>query len=129
VALKLDISKAYDRMDWEYLCEVMVKMGFNDKWIQWISMCIELVDYSVIVNNEPVGPIILGRGLRQGDPLSPYLFIMCAEGLSSLIRDAEDRGTISGTRICRGAPAISHLLFVDDFFFYFSEQMKAKLKS
>jgi len=119
VALKLDISKAYDIMDWEYLREVMVKMGFSNKWIHWISMCNESVDYSVIVNNEPIGPIIPGRGLRQGDPLYPYLFIMCAEGLSLLIRDAEIRGTISRTRICRGAPAISHLLFADDCFLFF----------
>jgi hypothetical protein len=119
VALKLDISKAYDRMDWDYLRDVMVKIGFNNKWIHWISMCVESVDYSVIVNNEPVGPVIPGRGLRQGDPLSPYLFIICAEGLSSLIQDAEQRQVISGTRICRTAPAVSHLLFADDCFLFF----------
>ena len=60
VALKLDISKAYDRMDRDYLREVMFKMGFNSKWIHWISMCVESVDYSIIVNNEPIGPVIPG---------------------------------------------------------------------
>jgi hypothetical protein len=119
VALKLDISKAYDMMDWYYLREVMFKMGFNSKWIHWISMCVESVDYSVIVNNEPVGPVIPGRGLRQWDTLSPYLFIICAEGLSSLIQDMENRETISGTQICRAAPAVSHLLFADDCFLFF----------
>jgi len=114
VALKLDISKAYDRMDWDYLKEVMIKMGFNEKWIQWMVMCVESVDYSVLVNGEHVGPIIPGRGLRQGDPLSPYLFIICAEGLSCLIRDAEERIAILGTSICSGAPPVSHLLFADN---------------
>lgn len=52
----------------------------------------------------------------KGTPLSPYLFILCAEGLTSFITYAENRGTISDTRICRGAPAISHLLFLDDCF-------------
>jgi hypothetical protein len=82
-------------------------------------MCVEIVDYFVIVNGNIVGPIIPGRGLRQGDPLSPYLFIICAEGLSALIRQAEARGDIHGTKICRNAPIISHLLFADDCFLFF----------
>jgi len=119
VALKLDISKAYDRIDWLYLKEVMIKMGFASCWIRWIMMCVETVDYSVIVNNESVGPIFPGRGLRQGDPLSPYLFILCAEGLSAVIRQAERRGDIHGISICTNAPIISHLLFADDCFLFF----------
>jgi len=119
VALKLDISKAYDTIDWLYLKEVMLKMGFDSKWAQWIMMCVETVDYSVIVNNELVGPIIPGRGLRQGDPLSPYLFILCAEGLSALIRKAERSGDLHGVSICTNAPTISHLLFADDCFLFF----------
>ena len=111
VALKLDISKAYDRMDWSYLKDLMYKMGFSRKWIQWIMMCVEIVDYSVIVNKEMVGPIIPGRGLTLGDPLSPYLFILCAEGLSALIRIVENRGVLQGVRICRSAPGCPILSF------------------
>jgi len=119
VALKLDISKAYDRIDWLYLKEVMEKMGFCPQWVNWIMMCIETVDYSVLVNQESVGPIIPGRGLRQGDPLSPYLFILCAEGLSALNHQAEVRGELHGAKICRNAPIVTHLLFADDCFLFF----------
>lgn len=98
----------------------MSKMGFHDRWIHWMGMCVESVDYYVLVNGEQVGPIIPGRGLRQGDPLSPYLFIICAEGLSALIRDAESRGELNGQKIiCRKAPSVSHILFVDDCFLFF----------
>jgi hypothetical protein len=123
VALKLDISKAYDRIDWAYLKDVMIKMGFSNRWIDWIMMCVKTVDYSVIVNKDMVGPIIPGRGLRQGDPLSPYLFILCAEGLSALIRDAETRGELQGIRVCRTAPVVSHLLFADDCFLFFQAEV------
>jgi hypothetical protein len=66
VALKIDISKAYDRMDWNYLMAVLNRMGFHQRWIQWMRMCVETVDYSVLVNGEQAPR----RGLRQGDPLS-----------------------------------------------------------
>ena len=117
--LKLDISKAYDRIDWDYLQDIMIKMGFSSQWVTWIMLCVETVDYSVLINGATVGPIVPGRCLRQGDPLSPYLFILCAEGLSVLIRKAECQGTSHGVKICSNAHVISHLLFADDCFLFF----------
>ncbi|GAU16642.1 hypothetical protein TSUD_325920 [Trifolium subterraneum] len=116
LTLKIDISKAYDKVDWGFLRGVMTKMGFTDVSIRWVMMCVSSVNYSVLMNYDRVGPISPGRGLRQGDPLSPYLFILVTECLTALIHRAVGRGDLHGVRICRGAPEISHLLFADDCF-------------
>lgn len=110
-----------------WIGRAMFKLGFNDQWVHQMSMCVEIVSYSVLVNNEQVCHVILGRGLRQGDHNYPYLFIICAEGLSLLIRCAEVGGDLEGTSIFRVAPPISHLLFPDDYFlFYKAEQRQAQ---
>mgnify|MGYP000848354711 FL=1 len=89
-------------------------MGFDNKWINLIMSCINSVSYSVLINGEAHGCITPTRGLRQGDPLSPYMFLLCTEGLTALIVEAEKRRHISGISICRGSPKITHLLFADD---------------
>ncbi|CAN0837140.1 Putative ribonuclease H protein At1g65750, partial [Linum grandiflorum] len=118
VAVKIDISKAYDRVEWQYLEAVLHRFGFADKWVHWMMMCVRSVHYMVLVNGEGVGPIVPSRGLRQGCPLSPFLFILCAEGLSAVIKHAVETGRLQGSRVVRGAPWITHLLFVDDSFFF-----------
>ena len=77
------------------------------------------VSYKFLHNGEEFGHVVPPWGLRQGDPISPYIYIMCAEGLSSIITRDEDVGLLHGCRIARGAPAISHLLFVDDCYLFF----------
>ena len=114
MAVKLDMSKAYDRVEWVFLEKIMEKMGFDNRWIFLIQSCIQTVSFSILVNGEPRGNFTPKRGLRQGDPLSPYLFLLCAEGLHSLIQQAERSGTIKGVSLCNAAPKISHLFFADD---------------
>ncbi|GAU37233.1 hypothetical protein TSUD_375350 [Trifolium subterraneum] len=118
LTLKIDISKAYDKVDWVFLRGVMTKMGFTNVWIRWVMMCVSSVNYLVWMNSNRVGPILPGRGLRQGDPLSPYLFILVTECLTALIHQAVGRGYLQGVKICRGAPEVSHLLFADDCFLF-----------
>lgn len=131
VAIKIDISKAYDRLDWGFLEHMMGKLGFSQRRIGLIMLCVKSVKYSVLVNGSLVGPIVPKHGLRQGCPLFPYLFIICAQGISSLLERDVARGDIHGVKVCRGAPSVSHLLLADDSFFFLraNNQECEKIKS
>jgi hypothetical protein len=83
-----------------------------------MMLCVSSVNYSALVNFEKVSHIHPGRDLRQEDPLSPYLFILVAEGITSLIKKAVASGELHDIKICRGAPMMSHLFFADDCFFF-----------
>ena len=114
MALKFDISKAYDRIERIFLKQIMVKMGFNQKFILLISMSIRSVTYSIMLNKQPHGLINQRRGLRQGDPLFPYLFLLVTKGLHALLKKAKSNGEIRGVSLCAVGPRVSHLLFADD---------------
>ena len=93
---------------------VMIMMGFHARWIQLMMMCITTAFYSVLINGEPHGHITPTHGLRQGDPLSRYFFLMCTEGLHGLISQAAHNGDIRGVSLCRNEPRITHLFSADD---------------
>ncbi|XP_030928535.1 uncharacterized protein LOC115954743 [Quercus lobata] len=114
MALKLDMSKAYDQVEWNFLEKLMMKMGFNERWVGLIMTCVKTVTYSVLVNGEPKGLITLSRGLRQGDPLSSFLFLLCTGGLHGLIRQDANSGDITSFALCRRGPKLTHLFFADD---------------
>ena len=114
MALKLDMSKAYDRMKWSFMEKILVKMCFQDSWVELIMVCITTTSYSVLINGEPFGHITPSRGLRQGDPLSAYFFLMCTEGLHGLINKAATNGNIKGVSICQNKLKLTHLLFAYD---------------
>ncbi|XP_010419407.1 PREDICTED: uncharacterized protein LOC104705120 [Camelina sativa] len=109
MAVKTDMSKAYNRLEWDFILSVMERMGFHQKWIQWIHQCVSTVSYSFLINGSSQGHLTPSRGLRQGDPLSPYLFIQCSEALSGLCRKAQQDGTLpaSGQLINKTKSAIT----------------------
>ncbi|KAL6143754.1 hypothetical protein ACLB2K_054449 [Fragaria x ananassa] len=117
-SLKLDISKAYDRLEWEYIRRILLKLGFAIEWVNLIMTTLNTVSYSFMVNGEVCGFLKPKRGIRQGDPLSPYLFILCGEGLSSLIQQFVRNQWITGMQIAPTAPTLHHLLFADDSLFF-----------
>jgi hypothetical protein len=84
-AYKLDLSKAYDRVDWDFLKRVMKRMGFSRRWVDWIMACVSLVSYKVKFNGNHLDSLSPSRGLRRGDPLSPFLFLFVADTLSTLL--------------------------------------------
>ncbi|GAU27940.1 hypothetical protein TSUD_146550 [Trifolium subterraneum] len=112
---KVDFEKAYDSVDWGYLDAVMGRMSFPNLWRKWIKECVFTATASVLVNGSPTDEFPLERGLRQGDPLSPFLFLLAAEGLNVLMKTMVERYLFSRYNVGEGAPiSISHLQFADD---------------
>jgi hypothetical protein len=114
IGIKTDIAKAYDRVEWLFLQTTLETMGFPQKLTETIMKCVKTVNFSILINGRPSKNFYPKRGLRQGDPLSPYLFIICANVFSGLITQAQQGKQIHGVKIAHGAPEVSHLLFADD---------------
>ncbi|XP_026430967.1 uncharacterized protein LOC113328091 [Papaver somniferum] len=114
MGIKIDMANAFDRVNWDFFLQVLSQMGFSSHWCNMISKCISTTSMVVLVNGSPGKFFKPSRGLRQGDHLSPYLFLFCMESLSRYLTHAETHQQIHGSKICKDAPDINHLLFADD---------------
>ena len=114
--LKVDFQKAYDTVNWKYLDYMMERMGFNASWRKWMTACISSNSISVLVNGSPTGEFVAQKGIKQGDPLAPFLFLIAAEGLTGLTKRGEEVGALSGFKVSNHL-SISLLQFADDTLF------------
>lgn len=104
----------YDRVEWSFLERVMGRLGFGGNWIRRVMNCLSSVSFTFKINGGLTGSVIPSRGLRQGDPISPYFFLLCADAFSLMIAKAARVKLLHGVKICNGAPQVSHLFFADD---------------
>uniref|UniRef100_A0A251TXQ6 Putative RNA-directed DNA polymerase, eukaryota, Reverse transcriptase zinc-binding domain protein n=1 Tax=Helianthus annuus TaxID=4232 RepID=A0A251TXQ6_HELAN len=111
---KVDIEKAYDSLNWEFLNSIMAQMNFPLKWRNWIMAIVSSVKASVLVNGSPTQEFKCYRGLRQGDPISPFLFIIAMEALSGVMKKACTIGLYKGIKCSTHGPLLSHFLYADD---------------
>jgi hypothetical protein len=113
LVLKLDLIKAYDRVDWGFLRLVLLQVGMSLEATDWILGCVTTANFVVLINGRPTNFFKSTRGLRQGFPLSPLLFLLVVEGLSRAIQEQVRENKIEGVLVARGI-RITHLMFVDD---------------
>ncbi|XP_024155933.1 uncharacterized protein LOC112163903 [Rosa chinensis] len=108
------MNKAYDRVEWDFLEATLLKFGFSRHWVNLVMACVSTVTFSIVLNGNSGSSFRPSRGLRQGDPLSPYLFLIISEVLSLRLTKAIHVGDLVGVKLTRSCPIISHLFFVDD---------------
>ncbi|GJS71688.1 RNA-directed DNA polymerase, eukaryota [Tanacetum coccineum] len=114
--LKLFSEKAYNRLRWDYLDDVLEKFGFGSKWRGWIHNCLHSSKGSILVNGSPTDEFHFRRGLKQGDPLSPFLFILVMESLHLSFQNVVDEGLFKGVSV-GSSLQLSHLFYADDVIF------------
>ncbi|XP_057733852.1 uncharacterized protein LOC130949032 [Arachis stenosperma] len=112
--IKLDFQKAYDRVKWGFVDIVLEKMGFGRTWRTWVRECVTSASVSILINGSPSKPFKMERGLRQGDPLSPCLFVLVVDVLNRMIGEAVRNNRISPLLVGRDKIELSHLQFADD---------------
>eukprot|EP00253_Pinus_taeda_P025237 PITA_25237 len=122
--IKLDLSKAYDRLNWKYLKRVLESFGFNNIWVDWVLSMISTPNFSILINGIPSTPFNASRGIRQGDPLSPFLFILAVEGLGRFLKKEQRERIIKGLKLWGSNIPITHQQFVDDIMLFCEATVK-----
>jgi len=112
--IQLSIVKAYDKLSCSYIREVLKAYGFEHNWIRWVMALVTTSSCSIILNGSPSRTFRPSRGLRQGDPLSPFLFILMMEGLGKAINSAKVEGRIQGLKLIQNGDTLTHQQFMDD---------------
>ncbi|GKA19920.1 RNA-directed DNA polymerase, eukaryota [Tanacetum coccineum] len=114
---KVDFEKAFDSVRWDFLDDVLRKFGFGDTWCKWIQCCLKSSRGSILVNGSPTEEFQFGKGLKQGDPLSPFLFILIMESLHLSFQHIVDAGMFHGIKLGGGLVNLSHMFYADDVVF------------
>ena len=114
MALKIDLKKAYDRLEWSFIRHTLQFFNFPTSWIELIMSCISLSSLLMLVNGERLETFSPSRGICQGDPLSLYIFILYMEYLACLIHEETTKGHWTSVKTSRGGPSFTHLFFADD---------------
>ncbi|XP_068483362.1 uncharacterized protein [Phaseolus vulgaris] len=125
VFFKVDYEKAYDSVSWDFLYYMLERLGFCVQWICWIKGCLESASVSVLVNGSPTREFIPRKGLRQGDPLAPFLFLIVAEGLTGVSRMAEEKSLIDSLVVGKANVKVNMLQYVDDTLFFCEANTKS----
>lgn len=97
--IQLDLEKAYDKLSWAYIMEVLKAFGFDHNWIIWVMALLTTSSFSILLNDSPSRAFKPSRGLKQGDPLSPFFFILMMEGIGNVIKHAKVEGKIQGLKL------------------------------
>lgn len=118
MAIKLDMSKVYDKVEWAIVIEMIKKCGFRLNRRKWVYECISSVSYNILINGSPRSQITPTRGLQQGDLISSFIFLLCFEGLYAAFKAKERDGSLPSISVRTSSPIISHLLFVDDYYIF-----------
>lgn len=99
MAIKVDMHKAFDQLEWPFIIKILQNLGFSTKWCSIIEACLHCQSFSFNLNGAPFGKVIPSRGVRQGDPLSPFLFILCFEFLSRSLTNLINLGEVQGVKL------------------------------
>ena len=112
--LKLDLSKSYDKLNWNFLAGILKAFGFSEDWTNWVMNMVSPTFFLILVNGSPSTPFNASRGIRQGDPLSPFLFIIATEGLGRFLKNRRAENKIWGLTLMAGMDPQTHQQFMDD---------------